>query len=297
MFVVFIAALAPLLWGSNFFITTEFLPNDAALWIGFWRSFPVGLIWVLFLRHKPSRDWWPKLIVLSAANVGLFFPLLFFAAYLVPGGLGTMLIASNPLVVALLAWWILGQRPNLTLSLLLMLGLIGVLLLVGGSTVALDPIGIGVSLLAVASFAVGTVLSERWGIMDDNLGAFTAWQLLLGALMIAPLAFIIEGPSPSFFPTQEQDSWAACIGIVWIAVVNTGFAYWAWFWGLQRLRSFAVSMLTLLSPVLAYALDLWFELADLGFWEMAGIFLVVLSLALHAFHQQRAVDDLESEHC
>ena len=283
MLAILVAALAPLFWGTNFFITTELLPADAALWIGFWRAFPVAVVWLLWIRRLPLRGWWTKLTILSAANVGIFFPLLFWAAYVMPGGLGTLLVACNPLLVAILVCVCLRRRLNSALWISLVVGLIGVSCLLGAAVDAVSWQGVLITLAAVFCFAIGTVLTEYWGVMDDDIASFTAWQLLLGSLMILPLAWIYEGASPNFFASAGS-LW----GIAAVAVLNTGFAYWCWFYGLKYISALSASLLTLLSPVVAYALDISFGLQELAAVEGIGVILVFVALVLQARRPQAA---------
>ena len=276
MLALVIAAVAPLLWGTNFFITTEYLPADAALWIAFWRAFPLAVVWLLFIRRAPLSGWWFKLLILSAANVGLFFPLLFWAAYVMPGGLGTLLVACNPLLVAAMICC-MGRRLSLSLWLSLLLGVLGVSCLLGVAFDVVNLSGILITAAAVCCFALGTVLTEYWGVMDDDIASFTAWQLLLGALMILPLAMLFEGMSPNFFATTTST-----LGITMVALANTGLAYWCWFYGLKYISAMSASLLTLLSPVVAYALDILFALQDIGLVELGGVVLVFIALAVQA---------------
>lgn len=289
MLALFIAALAPLLWGTNFFITTEYLPENAALWIAFWRACPLAIVWLLFLRRLPLSGWWIKLWILAAANVGLFFPLLFWAAYVMPGGLGTLLVACNPLLVALMISC-MGRRLSVSLWLSLLLGVLGVACLLGVAFEAVSLSGVLITFAAVCCFALGTVLTEYWGVMDDDIASFTAWQLLLGSFMILPLAFMFEGMSPNFFATTTST-----LGITMVAIANTGLAYWCWFYGLKYISAMSASLLTLLSPVVAYALDILFDLQHIGFIEIFGVILVFVALAVQAMQpvpkQSASLDD------
>ncbi len=275
--IILIAALAPVAWGTTFFVTTEFLPEKAAFWIGFWRAFPIGLIWVLAIRKLPRGEWWWKILILSACNVGLFFPALFISAYLLPGGLGTMLVAFQPIFLALLVWFWLGRKPKWQTWLAISLGVLGISLVVFEPHI--NSWGLLSSFVAVILFTVGTVLLEKWGVMDNNLGAYTAWQLLLGSLMILPLAFIIDGPCPSFMFEKSGVENAPLYAMIFMAFVNTGFAYFVWFWALERLSLITVSMLGLLGPIVAYALDVFCLGLEIKGVEYIGVALVLTGVA------------------
>ncbi|HRE28207.1 MAG TPA: EamA family transporter, partial [Anaerolineales bacterium] len=73
-----------------------------------------------------------RTLLLGALNFGWFFPLLFVAAYRLPGGVAATMGAIQPLIVLGLAWPALGQRPRSGQIGLGLLGIIGIALLVLG---------------------------------------------------------------------------------------------------------------------------------------------------------------------
>ncbi len=93
--------------------------------------------------------------------------------------------------------------------------------------------------------SAGTVLTQRWG-RPAGVGplALTGWQLTAGGLLIAPLAFLVEGAPPAL------DGRAAG-GYLYLAVANTAVAYWLWFRGIGRLTATQVTFLGPLSPLTA----------------------------------------------
>ena len=100
---VLATCLPPLLWGTTYVVTTLFLPADHALWSGVLRALPAGLLLLALSRTLPSGDWWWKAAVLGVLNIGAFFPLLFLAAYTLPGGIAAVFAAASPLVITALA--------------------------------------------------------------------------------------------------------------------------------------------------------------------------------------------------
>ena len=76
------------------------------------RALPAGLILLAFVRRLPKGSWWWKTAVLGTLNFGAFFPLLFFAAYRLPGGVASTLGSVQPLLVAGFSILILRRRPH-----------------------------------------------------------------------------------------------------------------------------------------------------------------------------------------
>src|SRR4028119_712832 len=101
---VMLTALTPVIWGTTYFATTEFLPPGRTFFSAAMRALPVGLLMLLFVRQLPQGIWWWRVLVLGTLNFGLFFPLLFTAAYRLPGGIASTVGAIQPFVVAILAY-------------------------------------------------------------------------------------------------------------------------------------------------------------------------------------------------
>ena len=109
---ILVTAIAPVIWGSTYIVTSEFLPPDRPFTAALIRVLPAGILLILFTRQFPSsKDFW-KLIVLSALNIGLFQALLFVAAYRLPGGLAAVLGAIQPLIVMVLVWLASRKSPT-----------------------------------------------------------------------------------------------------------------------------------------------------------------------------------------
>ncbi len=180
---------------------------------------------------------------MGALNIGLFFGLLFVAAYRLPGGVAATVGAVQPLVVAALAWPFLAERLSRRKVVAGVLGVMGVGLLVLRGEADLDPLGLAAALGAAVSMASGVVLTKRWG-RPAPLLLFTGWQLVAGGLLLAPLAYVLEGLPPGM-------SFANSAGFLYLGMVGTGLAYALWFRGIERLPASAVSFLSLLSPVVA----------------------------------------------
>ncbi|MGO1659335.1 MAG: DMT family transporter [Marinobacter sp.] len=98
-----LTALAPVIWGSTYIVTTELLPHGHPLGVAMLRALPAGLILLVLVKRLPNRDWYGRLFILGGLNFSVFWGLLFVAAYRLPGGVAATLGAMQPLVVLLLA--------------------------------------------------------------------------------------------------------------------------------------------------------------------------------------------------
>ncbi|GAA3916506.1 EamA family transporter [Actinoplanes auranticolor] len=244
--VLLVTALTPVVWGTTYAVTTEFLPPGRPLLAAALRALPAGLLLVALTRRLPHGDWWWRSAVLGTLNIGVFFALLFVSAYRLPGGMAAVLGAAQPLLVAGLTALLLTERVALRTVLAAVAGAGGVALAVLTAEAGLDPIGLLAGLAGTASMALGLVLTKRWGRPDASLLTTTGWQLTAGGLLLAPLALGVEGLPATLTGVNVA-------GYAYLSLIGTALAYTIWFRGLDRLPAARVSLLALLSPVVATA--------------------------------------------
>jgi probable blue pigment (indigoidine) exporter len=283
-------AVAPALWGTTYATTTVLLPPGHPVLAAVLRSLPAGLVLLMLAPRTlrvPRGAWWWRAAVLGTLNIGLFFALLFVAAERLPGGVAATAGAVQPLVVAGLAALALGEPLRVRTVAAGAAGVVGVGLLVLRAQARLDAIGVAAALGGALSMALGIVLTKRWG-RPVPLPAFTAWQLLAGGLVLVPVLVVVEGLPASGVPGT------AVAGYTYLSVVGTAVAYVLWFRGLSGLPAGVVSLLGLLSPVVATAIG-WLGLGQgLTGGQLAGLVLVLGAVALGTRPPRRrpAVADL-----
>jgi probable blue pigment (indigoidine) exporter len=264
---VLITGLAPAIWGSTYIVTTEFLPPDRPFTAALLRVLPAGILLTLYGWQLPKRSDWGRLAVLSALNIGFFQALLFVAAYRLPGGLAAVVGAIQPLLMMGMVWAVDRRQPGGLAVGAAVVGIAGMAALLLSPNSQWDSIGIAAALAGTACMAAGTFLARRWR-PDVPVLAFTAWQLLGGGLMLAPLALVTEPALPALGATQV-------LGYAYLSLVGALLAYVLWFRGVARLSPVAVTSLALLSPVTAVILG-WALLGQ----SMTGASLVGLAAVL-----------------
>jgi probable blue pigment (indigoidine) exporter len=240
---VAVTALAPVAWGLTYLVTTELLPPAQPLTNGAVRALTAGAVLALLAPSRPTGVWWWRAAVLGTLNVGAFFALLFVAADRLPGGVAATLGAIQPLVVAGLAVVVLGERAQAATLVAGALGIGGVALLVLRADAQLDAVGVVAGLGGALSMATGVVLTKRW-VRPVGLLTFTSWQLLAGGALLAPLALAVDGVPA--VPTAGN-----LAGYAWFATAGTSVAYVLWFRGIGLLPVGRVSVLALVSPLVA----------------------------------------------
>lgn len=269
---ILLSAIAPISWGTTYFVATEFLPAGHPLLVAAMRSLPIGLLLTIGLRKLPKGIWWIRMLILGGLNIGVFQALLFVAAYRLPGGVAATAGAIQPLLVGLFAWGILSQKPSKISVVAAIAGFIGVGLLVLGPSAQLDTVGIMAALAGAGAMGLGTVLVKRWH-PPVSLMVFTAWQLTIGGLMLLPVALLTEGP---FTELSRTNLW----GFVYLGLIGTALAYALWFRGIDLLSPTAASYLGLLSPVVATLIGYFFLQETLSMVQIIGVLIVLASVIM-----------------
>jgi probable blue pigment (indigoidine) exporter len=261
-----VTALAPMIWGSSYIVTTQLLPNLDPLTISLLRALPAGVFLLCLVRQLPTGWMVPKMLVLGALNFSIFWSLLFFAAYRLPGGVAAIMGALQPFVVIFAARVLLGTQIKALSLIAVAAGGIGVALLILTPEAKLDTLGIIAGLLGSASMALGTMLSRKWQPPVSAL-TFTAWQLTAGGLLLVPFA--------PFATTQWSTiSGMNILGLGYLGLIGAGLTYVIWLRGIRVLQPSSVSILGFLSPLSATVLG-WFILNESLSW-MQGMGMAVV---------------------
>ena len=215
-------------------------------------------------------------------------------------GLGSVMIDSQPLAVAVLAWILFGEVIGGVGWLGLAIGVMGIGLLglpkdwlVGlfngifqnasiaqGATSPynlLDPSlfdnGQWLMLMAALSMAVGTVMVRYVSRYADPIVA-TGWHMILGGLPLFGLSI-----------QTETKQWSHLVPAEWIAlmystVFGSAVAYGLFFYFASRGNLTSLSSLTFLTPVFALMFGNFFLDETLETFQWFGVFLTLISIYL-----------------
>lgn len=267
-----VTAIAPVAWGTNYFVTREFLPAGHPLYGAVIRALPAGLLLLAVSRKVPRGSWWWKALLLGVLNMGGFFALVYLAAQRLPTSVASTVMATAPLGMMLIAWALISERPGPRHLAGAGVGVAGVCLMLLTARVSVDVLGVLASAGAMAMSSLGYILAKRWSAEVDVL-ASTAWQLVGGGLLLLPLAVAAEGAPPAL------DA-AALLGFGYVIVVATALAFAVWFAGLRRLPAATVGLLGLLNPVTGVLLGTAIAGEVLNTRQICGLLLVLTGILL-----------------
>jgi probable blue pigment (indigoidine) exporter len=261
-----VTALAPISWGTTYYVTHRYLPADFPLYGAAIRALPAGLLLLLVRRRRPAGSWWWKSLVLGLLNMGAFFALVYLAAQTLPTSIASTVMATSTVVLMLFAWAALAERPQPRHLAGAAIGVAGVVLMLFTGPVAVDARGIAASITAMVMSSFGYVLAKKWS-GDIDVFSLTSWQLIAGGVILTVAAVTIEGKPPSLGASE-----LAAFG--YVTVVATALAFAAWFAGLRHLSAGTVGLIGLLNPVTGVLLGTLIAGETLGARQALGLALV-----------------------
>lgn len=262
-----LALIAPFFfWGTAMVAMKGVIPNTTPLFLGGIRILPAGILvlmaGLLFKRPQP-QGWlaWGWITLFALVDGTLFQGFLAEGLVRTGAGIGSVMIDTQPLTVALLCSLLFGDRVRKIGWLGLLFGIVGVSLIglpdqwiwagLQGNWAALNfngarllENGEWLMLLASLSMAVGTILIRYVCRHVDPVMA-TGWHLILGGIPLFVLSGITE--TQQWQNLNFEDGMA----MAYATIFGSAIAYGIFFYlaSIRNLTSF--SALTFLTPVFA----------------------------------------------
>jgi drug/metabolite transporter (DMT)-like permease len=285
------------LWGTAMVAMKGVLPHTAPYFLAATRLLPAGLVVLLasFWLGRPQRiSWqgWLWITLFALVDGTLFQGFLAAGLERTGAGLGSVMIDSQPLAVALMARGLFGEFVGALGWSGLLIGILGisllglpdqwVLSLFQGDVAWLTqghPLevilhgGEWLMLLAALSMATGTVLIQYVARHADPVVA-TGWHMLLGGI---PL-YILSG----LWESQQWQAlgWSDWMAISYSTLLGSALAYGIFFFLAAQGNLTSLSALTFLTPVFALGFGNLFLGETLTPLQWFGVSLTLVSIYL-----------------
>jgi drug/metabolite transporter (DMT)-like permease len=217
---------------------------------------------------------WRAIVALGLLNHALYLGATTFAIQRMSAGMGSVLASTNPVILAFVAPWALGERLNRTKIAGLALSCAGVVWVMW-SRVGADnrPEAMGLFLAAVGFIVAGTIVFKRTAPTCDRL-VLTGGQLLVAGLMLAVPALAFEPWRTVRFTAPFLAAQGYLIvGVSWTAML-------IWFWLLDHGDASRASAWFFLNPILGLVFGTLLLGEPLGAHDLIGAAGVALGIAL-----------------
>ena len=215
------------------------------------------------------RGRWRLLAVYAIVEITIPFPLIGFGEQRVSSSLAAILIASVPLIVAVLALRFDHEERAVGSRLIgLFIGFAGVVALVGIDVAGngRELVGALAVLLAAVGYAAGPMLLKR-GLGDVDPRPLMAGALALAAVFLTPAAIIA--------PPESMPSGDALGAVIVLSVLCTATAFVLFATLIQEVGPSRASVITYVAPVVAVTLGVTFLDERPGAGAIAGLLLIL----------------------
>jgi drug/metabolite transporter (DMT)-like permease len=269
--------LVTLIWSSSFVIVKIGLESLGPLTIAGLRYFLGAIILLPFLiKRKPligsiSKNQWLHLILIGISAYTVGNGAMFWGLKYIPATTGSLLMGLIPLLVLIGGALFLKEIPTRWQVFGVILSLSGSVLFFSSGLNPGEPRGIMILGFGLAGFVTFSLLGR--GIARErqlDTLTLTTLPLAIGGVLSMAIALIVEG--------IPQFTNSSLLVVIWLAVVNTSFAYMIYNHSLRELTALEMNMIMNLSPIFTALLS-WILLGEkLSPVQILGMMIVIVGV-------------------
>jgi drug/metabolite transporter (DMT)-like permease len=265
-----------LMWSSAFatarIIVAE-VPPFSALALRFLISGGMAIVIARILGQswRLTRGQMIAVIVFGICQNGLYLGLNFVALQWIPAAVAAIIASTMPLIVATLGWAFRAERIAPLGLAGLVAGFFGVILIMGSRVQGgVDPIGIALCVVAALALAVAT-LAVRGASSGGNLLMIVGLQMLVGSLVLAPMALLTETPPATV-------GWPVIAAFAYQILVPGLAATLIWFALVARIGAVRAAAFHFLNPFFGVAVAAVLLNERLGHLDIIGVAIVMAGI-------------------
>ncbi len=267
------------LWGSAFVPSKLGVLKSSPLWflvVRFAVSGVVALAIALVAgsRLPRERNAWVAVVLLGVLANAVYLGTVYEALRHLSAGVGSVLVSTNPLVLALVAPWALHESLTRRKLLGFALGFAGVvaIMIARTGTGTAEPRDVVLVLAGVLGSVASTIVFKRLLVQLD-LRMTTALQFFAASLALLPIAIIAEG--------APHATWSVSliVAFVYLVLVMSVGGSLLWFWLLEQGEASRVTAFYFLAPVFGLLIASVFGEA-LSIRDLGGLIAIAVGIAI-----------------
>ncbi len=237
------------LWGASFLFIRIAAPIFGPILTIEGRVSIAALALVLYLvitrKSLGFRKRWKQYIIIGALNAAIPFTLIATSALYLTASMSSILNSLTPLFTAIIVWGWLNESLSIRKWFGILVGVIGVVLLVGWSTIPFTKeiiIAIGLAVLSTISYGFAGVYAKKT-FVDVAPISLAAGQQIAASILLIPFT-IFNLPN-----TTSNFSLIPILAVLALALFCTAIAYLLYFYLIENVGPTKTLSVTFLIPV------------------------------------------------
>ncbi|KAB7709159.1 EamA family transporter [Bacillus aerolatus] len=268
--------LLVLIWGLSWGIYKMSLSHTPPLLFAGMRALFGGLLLSVFLlptwKKIKWRENWSKYCISALFNAVFFYGIQTVGLIYLPGGLFSVLVYFQPVLIGLFAWAWLGEQMSRMKVIGLIVGFIGILAIsADGLTGQLSTLGVILALLTAASWALGTIYVKKESGKVDPMW-MVALQFTIGGAILTSIGTGLENWADIVWNKEYL------FGLGFGVTFGIPVAFVLYFKLINSGEASQVASFTFLVPLIAVLTGTMFMNEPFTFSLLAGLILIVLSI-------------------
>jgi drug/metabolite transporter (DMT)-like permease len=272
------AGTTVLLWASAFVAirvgAEHFEPGALALGRLVTGALVLGAIWLVRREGWPARAAWPGIAISGVLWFGLYMVALNWAEREVDAGTAAIIVNLGPILIALLAGWLLREGFPSRLMVGMVVAFAGTAI-VGGSMSGggrASVIGVLLCLVAAATYAAG-VVAQKPALRHASALQVTTFGCLIGMVACLPFAGQLAA-------NVADAPLSATLNVVYLGVFPTAVGFVAWSYALSHTTAGRMGATTYVVPAIVVLMS-WAILGEVPGWlTLAGGLLCLAGVAV-----------------
>lgn len=266
------------LWGSASTATKHALVYAQPFVIAVTRFMAAAFL-MLFIGHVlmqqrlPQRDQWKKLMIYGLLNISIYLGLFVIGMQYISAGIASLLIATNPVFISIIAaLWLKQPLKQVTIVSLLICSA-GILVAAYPllKTSYVTPAGLLIVLLGMISYSIAALYFSKQLWHGMHIITINGWQTLFGGIFLLPFLFATYEKEKNTF------SWSLAVSILWLVVPVSIIAVQLWIYLLKH-NPVKASFWLFLCPIFGIMIAALLLNEPISLYTFAGVALVLAGL-------------------
>lgn len=236
-----------------------------------------GILFVIAWKFRAQlnlKTYWKYYFISAILNIVLYLGIQTIGILFLPGGLFSVIVYFQPVLLGIFAWWFLDERLTATKIIGLIIGFLGILFVsMEGITVHLSWIGVALALATAVVWALGVIYVKK------NKARVNSFWMVVMQLVIGGAILLIGG-----LMTEDVNTIQWNIGLisslVWGSTAGMAIAQVIYFKLMNEGEASKVGAYTFLVPILSVIVSSIFLKESITLNLFFGMILVGFSIYL-----------------